>query len=198
MSSEGFSQFKPEASDLIPKILESRDQYQPCHIRVPDLDQRLAAIRVNGKYYSLLKLVKSRQEALDITMRLSHRGDATIITATKKGDAIWVLEREAYPETLPQPPSPSQPSNAATTRILESRSEYQPCHIRVPDLEHRLPAISVDGKYYSLFRVVKDRKQALEITARLARRKDESVITKTARGDVIWVLEPEAQLERNL
>ena len=182
------------------RILESRTQYRPCHVRVPDLNQRLTAIYVDGSYYSLLKLVKDRQQALEITSRLAYRGEAAIITATAKGDAIWVLERDAYPDTTtPQsPPQPAvSPASASSpmAQVLESRTQYRPCHIRVPDLEHRLPAISFEGQYYSLFKVVKNRQQAQDIAAKLARRGDRTIITSTAKGEVVWVLEPEAEPE---
>lgn len=185
-----------------PRILESRTQYQPCHIRVPDLDDRIVAIRVDSQFYSLLKLVKERQQAVEIANRLASRGEAVIITATVKGDAIWVLEPEAYldlPTSTPlaAPTQASAPSNrAGATKILESRSQYSPCHIRVPDLDHRLAAIAVEGQYYSFFKIVKDRSQALEVAARLARRGDQTTITSTTKGEVVWVLEPEATLDK--
>nr|WP_290228232.1 hypothetical protein [Trichocoleus desertorum] len=179
-----------------PRILQSRTQYQPCHIRVPDLDDRIVAIRVDGKYYSLMKLVKERQQALEIANRLSNKGEETIITATVKGDAIWVLERDAYLDLPAQPASATtQPKSLGAAKILESRSQYRPCHIRVPDLDHRLSAIAVEGQYYSFFKVVKDRAQALEVAARLARRGDQTAITSTVKGEVVWVLEPEAELD---
>lgn len=190
-----------------PRILESRTQYQPCHIRVPDLDDRIVAIRVDGKFYSLLKLVKERQQALEIANRLANKGEAVLITSTVKGDAIWVLEPEAYLD-LPSPngsaanglaatsPFIPPPPNSGAIKVLESRGQYNPCHIRVPDLDHRLAAIAVEGQYYSFFKVVKDRSQALEVAARLARRGDQTTITSTVKGEVVWVLEPEATLDR--
>ncbi|WP_199296218.1 hypothetical protein [Trichocoleus sp. FACHB-591] len=184
-----------------PRILESRTQYQPCHIRVPDLDARVAAIRVNGKFYSLLKLVKERQQALEIANRLANKGEEAVITATIKGDAIWVLEREAYldlpaqTDLAPTAQATGIKTSSATAKVLESRNKYRPCHIRVPDLEHRLSAIAVEGQYYSFFKVVKDRAQALEVAARLSRRGDQTVITSSVKGDVVWVLEPDAELD---
>ena len=193
MPSEGSSQTTVNPP---PRILESRTQYQPCHIRVPDLDDRIVAIRVDGKYFSLMKLVKDRQQALEIANRLANKGEETIITATVKGDAIWVLERDAYLDLPAQSASATtQPKSLGAAKILESRSRYRPCHIRVPDLDHRLSAIAVEGQYYSFFKVVKDRVQALEVAARLARRGDQTAITSTVKGEVVWVLEPEAELD---
>ncbi|NJL36238.1 MAG: hypothetical protein HC899_05375 [Leptolyngbyaceae cyanobacterium SM1_4_3] len=77
-------------------ILTSRSQYRPCHIRVPDLEKPLAAIAFNGNYYSLFKVVEDVQQAKQIIVRLSHRGDSTIITKSLKGYGLWVLEPEGY------------------------------------------------------------------------------------------------------
>ncbi|NJN58252.1 MAG: hypothetical protein HC879_12515 [Leptolyngbyaceae cyanobacterium SL_5_9] len=77
-------------------ILTSRSQYRPCHIRVPDLEKPLAAIAFNGNYYSLFKVVEDVQQAKQIIVRLSHRGDSTVITKSLKGYGLWVLEPEGY------------------------------------------------------------------------------------------------------
>ncbi|MBD2070987.1 hypothetical protein H6F93_26300 [Leptolyngbya sp. FACHB-671] len=77
-------------------ILTSRSQYRPCHIRVPDLDKPLAAIAFNGNYYSLFKVVEDVKQAKQLIIRLSHRGDATVITKSVKGYGLWVLEPEGY------------------------------------------------------------------------------------------------------
>lgn len=180
-----------------PRILESRTQYQPCHVRVPDLDERLVAIQVDGSFYSLMKLVKDRPQALEIAMRLAHRGEAAIITVTPKGDAVWVLERDAILDTPATATASGSRSNQslATAPVLDSRSQYRSCHIRVPDLDHRLPAILFEDEFYSLFKVVKNRQQAQDIAVKLGRRGDRTVITTTAKGEVVWVLEPEATLD---
>lgn len=77
-------------------ILTSRKQYRPCHIRVPDLEKPLVAIAFNGNYYSLFKVVEDVQQAKQLIIRLSHRGDATVITKSVKGYGLWVLEPEGY------------------------------------------------------------------------------------------------------
>jgi hypothetical protein len=78
-------------------------------------------------------------------------------------------------------------------KILESRQEYRSCHIQLPDEIRRLPAIAMHGCYYSLFKVVSTQQQAVNTCARLAVRGDMTIITKTAKGHAIWVLEPDAQ-----
>lgn len=90
-------------------------------------------------------------------------------------------------------PAFSQVANQPQFKILESRSQYRSCHIRVPDESDRLAAIQVGDQYYSFFKVVKERQKALQIAARLVYRGDEVVITHVSKGDVIWILEPDAR-----
>jgi hypothetical protein len=176
------------------RILESRNEYRTCHIHVPDQDNRLAAVLVNKKYYSFFKVVKSEQQALEVCRRLANRGDATVITKTVKGYGVWVLEPEALfsdPSKTTQPQIPLQ-EISAKCRVLESRNQYQPCHVRVPDLDKRLAAVQVGGRYYSLLKVAKDEEHAVEIAARLINRGNEAIVIKNVKGYTIWVLEPEA------
>ena len=80
----------------------------------------------------------------------------------------------------------------APTKILEFRSQYQSCRIRVPDLELPVAAILVDREYYSFFKAVQEASKVLAIVAKLGNRGDSTAITKTASGYAIWVIEPEA------
>ncbi len=89
-------------------------------------------------------------------------------------------------------PALSQADNQPRFKILESRSQYRSCHIQVPDESDRLAAIQVGDQYYSFFKVVKERQKTLQVAARLVYRGDEVVITHVSKGDVIWVLEPDA------
>jgi hypothetical protein len=77
------------------KILEFRSQYQSCRIRVPDLEQSVAAILVDDEYYSFFKAIKEPEKVLAIVAKLGNRGDRTAITKTASGYAIWVKELEA-------------------------------------------------------------------------------------------------------
>lgn len=83
-------------------------------------------------------------------------------------------------------------SNHPRCRILESRNQYRSCHIHVSDSEERLAAIALDNRYYSFFRLVKDRAKALQTAAKLVYRGDEVAITQTTKGDVIWIYEADA------
>ena len=79
------------------KILESREHYQTCRIKVPHLERRLFAILVNEQYYSFLRAEKTKDDVLEIMASLGHRLEKTIITKTEKGYVIWNLEPEALP-----------------------------------------------------------------------------------------------------
>ena len=186
-----------EQSHLTPKILELRHQYQSCHIHLPGEERRLPAIKVNDKYYSLAKVVKDPQKALEICTRLARRGHETVITPLTKGSAIWRLEPEAYTIQRSSSPAKEAQAGAAICQILESRSQYTSCHIRVPDLDQRLAAVEVNGRYYGLLKVVETREKALNIVTKLKPKGNEIVITKVAGADAIWVLEPDAELDRS-
>lgn len=189
------------AQSLIPssiRFLKFRNQYHSCHIRVPDSERYLAAIFFDSSYYSFFKFEKDHNRASQVATKLNRRGDTSIITETPKGYAIWILEPEAKPSHLIQAVyrSTRKPQRSLQQKqpynILTSRSEYRPCHIRVPDLDKPLAAIAFNGNYYSLFKVVEDVQQAKQLIIRLSHRGDATVITKSVKGYGLWVLEPEA------
>jgi hypothetical protein len=84
-----------------------------------------------------------------------------------------------------------QAQDLALSKVLESRTLYQTCRIKVPHLERRLFAILVEGQYYSFSRAEETKEHVLEIMARLGDKLEKTVITKTEKGYVIWDLEPE-------
>lgn len=85
----------------------------------------------------------------------------------------------------------------APTKIIQSQNQYRTCQIRVPDLQQPIPAIRVDNEFYSFFKAVEEAGKTLEIVAKLGSGGDSTVITKTAKGYVIWVKEPFAELHRS-
>jgi hypothetical protein len=183
------------------KFLKFRNQYHSCHIHVPDSESCLAAIFFDRAYYSFFKFEKDYNRASQVATRLTHRGDLSVITETPKGYAIWILEPEAKPSQPSQTTYSSigQPQQSLLQKqsynILTSRSQYRPCHIRVPDLDKPLAAIAFNGNYYSLFKVVEDVKQAKQLIIRLSHRGDATVITKSVKGYGLWVLEPEGYID---
>jgi len=68
-------------------ILPAEIKYK--HIKVEDYDKPVAAITYNGFTYSLFRTSFDWNEVEKIT---SHLSAAYVITAIKKGWAIWVFE----------------------------------------------------------------------------------------------------------
>lgn len=84
-----------------------------------------------------------------------------------------------------------QAQDLALSKVLDSRTLYQTCRIKVPHLERRLFAILVEGQYYSFSRAEETKEHVLEIMARLGDKLEKTVITKNEKGYVMWNLEPE-------
>jgi hypothetical protein len=173
-------------------ILTHRSQYRSCHVRLPNEAQRIAAIAVHDKYYSLVKVVKDRAKALKICDRLTNLGNETLITCLAKGDAIWVWERDAIPERRGKELQRERPQVLPSTyRILEPHQSYQNCQIRV---DMSLAAITLDGKYYTLFKLVDTRAKAVALAQKLLSNGDAIVITTVESRYGVWVMELEASL----
>jgi hypothetical protein len=92
--------------------------------------------------------------------------------------------------------STTNSTGPAPTKIIQSKNQYHTCRIKVPDLEKPVAAVCVDQEYYSFFKAVEAADKTLEIVAKLGHVGDSTVITKTPKGYVIWVKEPNAQLHR--
>lgn len=177
-------------------ILESRNQYKCCHVLVPDLNERVAAIHTNGSYFSFFRVEPNKQRALEVAQRLGKRGDTSVITQTPRGFALWVKEPEARPHRSTPRSSGHQKDSTPTsfTVLTKEGEEYQHCFIRVPDLDKRLAAIRVENQYYSLFKTVEDQYAAVELLHRLSQRGDRMIVTQRSSSYDIWVLELDAQL----
>ncbi len=78
-------------------------------------------------------------------------------------------------------------------KLLFDRDLYTPCHIRVPDVDHRLSAVYVDNQFYSFLKVVPEARKALEVVARLGKRDHTAALTQTRRGYAVWAQEPQAR-----
>ncbi|BAU14675.1 hypothetical protein LEP3755_52260 [Leptolyngbya sp. NIES-3755] len=181
------------------KILESRDQYRACHVRVPDSEERMAAIVFGDRYYSFFRLVKDSQKALQIAAKLVYRGDEVALTRTVKGDVIWIYESEAE-EDKPRTVVKSSPARMSVMsselwKFLASDHEYRPCQIRVPDVAKPMTAIYTEGQYYSHLRTVREQQQAIELVERLSSKGHAARITKHEQAWAIWVLESEASIQ---
>lgn len=87
-------------------------------------------------------------------------------------------------------------SERILNQLFLASGEYRTCHVCLPDMQQRLPAIVVEEQYYSYFKTVKERHQALKVVAKLFENKDDALITQSPKGYNIWVLEPSAYLSK--
>lgn len=84
------------------------------------------------------------------------------------------------------------PAPAMACKLLFDRDLYTPCHVRVPDVDHRLSAIYVDNQFYSFLKIVPEAHKALNVVARLGKRDYTAAITQTRQGYAVWAHEPAA------
>ncbi|MGG6239833.1 hypothetical protein ACQ4N7_14500 [Nodosilinea sp. AN01ver1] len=85
------------------------------------------------------------------------------------------------------------PTSAMACKLLFDRDLYAPCHVRVPDTDHRLSAIYVDNQFYSFLKIVPEARKAVDIVLRLGKRDHTAAITLTRRGYAVWAHEPGAR-----
>jgi hypothetical protein len=83
------------ATSVKRKLFLQKGEYQTCHICLNDIQEHLAAITVNQKFYSFFKTVRDRDKALDILGKLYDSGSDAIITQAPKAYVIWILENDA-------------------------------------------------------------------------------------------------------
>lgn len=187
----------PNVPPLSPTVLQSRNEYRPCHIYLPDSGDRIAAISFKGEYYSFFRVEKTENHALKVCNKLSQRGYVPILTKISKGLAIWTLESSAQlvPVNTISDAASDSTHQELLYKILVSDSQYKFCSIRVPDLQNQLIAIAFEGRYYSLFKTVDDVQQAVQIVKKLSHRGSEAVITKSSKGYGLWVFEPDGVLD---
>ncbi len=77
------------------QVLHSRDCYRTCHVYVPDVSERLAAIWVGAHFYSFFRVVADREKAITLVTKLFRKGESAVITYSPKAYFIWVLEEHA-------------------------------------------------------------------------------------------------------
>lgn len=84
------------------------------------------------------------------------------------------------------------PAPAVACKLLFDSDLYTPCHIQVPDTDHRLSAIYVDNQFYSFLKIVPEARKALDVVTRLGKRDHTAALTQTRRGYAVWAHEPGA------
>ncbi|WP_198805479.1 hypothetical protein [Leptolyngbya sp. BL0902] len=178
------------------KFLFERDLYTPCHIWAADVDHRLSAVYVDNQFYSFFKVVGDPNKLLDIVARLGKRDDKVAITLTKQGYAIWAYEPQAqYAPPARQPGHRIYPVfGPKNCLLLIDPQAYQLCQIQVPDVAKPLDAIAYRNRYYSIFKQDQDAARLLDITAKLARRGDDTLLTLTDSTYRLGLLEPSGRV----
>jgi hypothetical protein len=183
-----FSLPQPTAMPSTALLLTRRSQYHACHIRVPNEAKPIAAIEVGGLYYSFTRCLRDAAKAQAIADRLIAKGHPVVITKIPRGYAVWTGE----PEAIYHPRPTRRTGPIGSCKMLAASGEYQPCQIRVPDLDKALTGIVVKQAYYALQVTESDQNRAFEIGSRLSQRGDNVMITQHSYGYSIWVHEPEA------
>ncbi|WP_448573364.1 hypothetical protein [Trichothermofontia sp.] len=173
------------------KLLTSRDQYQTCHILVPELDQPLAAIQLDDRCYSLFQTLTESERVLKVLIKLHQRGDEVIVTKTNKGYTLWVWEPEARLKSVPAVKPKRLPP--AAFKLLVTPDQFPFWTVQVPDLSQSLQAVEVSGQYYSLFRLETNVDRLFDIVAKITDRGDVTIVFAASQGYAVCVLEPDAQ-----
>jgi hypothetical protein len=181
-------------------VLTQRQQYTPCHLRLPDEPTPMAGICFQDYYYSFFKVVPTLDRAQQLVDRLVERGNRSIITTTPKGYVLWVYEAKAEQHSSRDGLRKTShvsgfqgEMTASQVQILRSERFYQSCKIQVPDLDKPLTGITYNQQVYSLLRIVRDEAQATELAEKLERKGNKALITASAYGYSVWVLEPEGR-----
>jgi hypothetical protein len=160
----------------------------------------MAGICFQDSYYSFFKVVTTLDRAKQLVNRLVERGNRSVVTTTPKGYVLWVYEAKAQCHSnrdgLRKTSHMSGFHVEMTERqaqILRSERDYQACKIQVPDLDKPLTGIICNQKVYSLLRIVRDEAQATELAEKLEGKGNKALITASAYGYSVWVLEPEGR-----
>lgn len=162
----------------------------------------MAGVSFQEEFYSFFKVVPTLDRAQQLVDRLADRGHRSIITTPPKGYVIWVYEAKAECHSTHFQQRKSSAggfkavgqSQVRPLEILRSERDYQSCKIQVPDLDKPLTGIQYQQRLYSLLRMVRDESTATELAEKLDRKGNHAVITISAYGYSVWVLEPDGQL----
>jgi hypothetical protein len=175
------------------KLLSQREDYVTYHIHLHDDPHRLPAIALDGRFYSFFRALDHPDKAINLLVKLSARGDQTVLTPTRQGYAVWVYESTGHValplnQKMPRRLLPTL-SPADCWVIRDNQPGYRLCTLKVPDLPDAVPGLANGLKLYSLYRRETDAANLLKLAARLAQRGDELVILKRPDGLVLYIYE---------
>ncbi|MEL6128990.1 MAG: hypothetical protein AAFR24_03710 [Cyanobacteria bacterium J06627_3] len=176
------------------KLLTYKGQYSTCHIKVPDVETKLTAVKIDGRYYSLFRRFADAASAMKALNKLAQNGDELALTKQDNGSyIIWALESEAQEFKGPRQPGRRWPTRGpATCLMLGDAQQYQQCYVQVPDLALPMVAIHHDNRFYSVYQPGLEAINALELATQLTGRGNDSAIASTTKGFAVCLWEPEA------
>lgn len=88
-------------------------------------------------------------------------------------------------------PRPMMPK---PTALIVDRRFVKTCHIYLPDEPKPISAIAYNNQLYGYVRFYTDLEAAQRGADRLVQRGNAAILTKVAKGLVLWVMEPDARL----
>lgn len=177
------------------KFLTSRQQYRSCRVHVPDLDRHVAAISLDGQYYSFFKVVDDADSLFRVLFRLSEHGDHMVVINSPKGSQVWIWEHEATPLRSPKGGRTATSLKLVPScQILTDDSQYSDVLLQVPDLDKPVPAVQVQGTYFSIFRESQDSQEVLELAHKISDQAlDDFVIVQQGNRYHVCLPEPDAK-----
>ncbi|MEM9483377.1 MAG: hypothetical protein AAGA83_06760 [Cyanobacteria bacterium P01_F01_bin.116] len=176
------------------KLLTYKGQYNTCHIKVPDVDSKLPAIKIDTQYYSLFRRFENADDAMKALNKLAQKGDE--LALFKQGHEsymMWALELDAQEFKGPRKKSLAWPTHGpALCLMLGNAQQYHQCYVQVPDVAELMVAVQHEDSFYSVLQPGLTSTEALELAAKLTWRGNRSAIASTAKGYAVCVWEPEA------
>ena len=180
------------------KLLTYKGQYNTCHIKVPDVDAKLPAFKIDAQYYSLFRRFDHADGAMKALHKLAQQGDE--LALTKQGASryvMWALEPEALEFKGPRQKSLAWPTHGpAMCLMLGDAQQYHQCYVQVPDVADPMVAVQHQDRFYSVLQPGLTSTEALDLAAILAWRGNACAIASTTKGYAVCLWEPEAQLNR--
>jgi proteasome lid subunit RPN8/RPN11 len=176
------------------KLLTYKGQYSKCHIKVPDVDTKLPAVKIGSQLYSLFRRFENADAAMKVFNKLAKKGDELALTKqTHNGYVMWALELDAQVFKGPRQAERQWPTyGPANCLMLGDAKQYHQCYVNVPDLAEPMIAIQYDERFYSVYKPGLSAIESLDLAAQLTWRGHDSAITSTTKGYAVCLWEPEA------
>ncbi|NEQ50223.1 MAG: hypothetical protein F6K11_08845 [Leptolyngbya sp. SIO3F4] len=181
------------------KLLTYKGQYSTCQIKVPDVDAKLTAIKIDGQYYSLFRRFDDAETAMKALKKLAKKGDELALTQQKHNQYVmWAVESEAQEFKGPRKQGLDWPTyGPATCLMLGDAKQYHQCYVQVPDVAEAMIAVHHNEEFYSVYEPGLEASEALGLAAKLTGRGNKSAIASTPKGYAVCLWEPEASLHKS-